>query len=615
MSETVAVCAAPLFSHAFAFSSSDFCVFPAEFREFRLEVGGAVGDNRRLAMQPATATTPSPSWLGPWLPAWLAVVCMAPTLGGDFTRDDVAIVQENPRVRSLADWRGIWLEDWWSSFRFPGETAPNPVRDRLYRPLTLFSIALQGAVHGVSPLPLRVGNVLLHAVATVCVWLVTRRLLWRASVAFLAALLFAVHPVHVEAVAEIVGRAEILAATFLMAGVLALAPASGPPTTRHLWLAAGAFLAAVLSKETGVCYPLIALFVLIHRYGTPDESAAELLMRFGGRAMLLLGPLVVYLGLRVIALDGALFSGTAMLNPLNPLAGESIVNRVIGAFTVLGEYTRLALVPWRLSSDYGLGVINPGAGVTGMTVVGALAAVGLGWLLRAWSQALATGRGAAGRASVVAELGFLSALFVASYLLISNTILVIGVSMAERLFYWPSVPVLMGVAVAIDHLAGWSREPAAGGAGGARGSIDPRLRIRFVAMAALVALATTLLAARSTWRGRDWRDNVTLFAADAGRNPESVMLNLWYAQRLTFLASQLEVGAPRDEALARASACLERAAAAAPDYPLVVQQQGLVAVLRGDVARAIERFERALRLNPNLALSEAHLRKLRSEAP
>jgi hypothetical protein len=80
-------------------------------------------------------------WLRPWLPATVGALCFLNTLGNDFTYDDIYIVKDNPRVRTLTNFRAIWLSDWWKPH---GRQAliPAPNRDRLYRPLTLFACAL-----------------------------------------------------------------------------------------------------------------------------------------------------------------------------------------------------------------------------------------------------------------------------------------------------------------------------------------------------------------------------------------------------------------------------------------------------------------------------------------
>src|SRR5262245_17235890 len=175
----------------------------------------------------AAAVRPS-LLLGPWLPALLGALCYLNTLGNGFAYDDNSIVRLNPLIHSLGDWRSIWLRDWWYSQGEQGGGLTDPSRDRLYRPLTTFSFALNYAVHGLHPAGFHAVNVALHAGVCALVWLLGRRLFDDLNVASIAAVIFAVHPIHAEPVAGLVGRAEILATLFMLLGLVALLPRSGP---------------------------------------------------------------------------------------------------------------------------------------------------------------------------------------------------------------------------------------------------------------------------------------------------------------------------------------------------------------------------------------------------
>jgi hypothetical protein len=156
----------------------------------------------------------------------LGLACFASSATNQFAYDDQPLIVDNPRIRNLTDFRALWLSDWWKLAESGPES--NPRRDRLYRPLTLFSLALNYAVHGYRPLGYHVANIALHAAVCLLVWQFARRLVQDEAVATVAAVLFAVHPVHAEAVANVVGRAEVLAALFLLLGLLVMLPRRGP---------------------------------------------------------------------------------------------------------------------------------------------------------------------------------------------------------------------------------------------------------------------------------------------------------------------------------------------------------------------------------------------------
>ncbi|MEW6252485.1 MAG: hypothetical protein AB1716_17750, partial [Planctomycetota bacterium] len=122
-----------------------------------------------------------------WPAVCLGLLVYANTLSNDFAYDDYGLIVDNPRIRDLRAGRAIWLSDWWQPPAYVAEADPH--RDRLYRPLTVFTFALDYAAWGLWPAGYHLLNVLLHAAACGLVWLFARRLLggsgaapvWQAS--------------------------------------------------------------------------------------------------------------------------------------------------------------------------------------------------------------------------------------------------------------------------------------------------------------------------------------------------------------------------------------------------------------------------------------------------
>lgn len=509
---------------------------------------------------------------GPWPAVALAVVCYASTAFNQFTYDDNAIVRDNPRIRSLTAFSDIWLRDWWYG-DVDGDPIVDPARDRLYRPLTMCSFALNHAVNGARPMGFHVVNVLLHALACWLVWRFARRLCNDDAVASIAAVIFTVHPVHSEAVAGIVGRGEILAAVFLLLGLMALLPRHGLPSGRRGLLAALAFLAALLSKETAVCYPAVALIVL--HFGR-DLRRTTTRWRFTHGACLL-APLMVYFPLRYIALEDHLVRSKLAAAVFAPLQNANVLERITGAFTILGHYARLLVAPRNLSCDYGLGVFDPRNGPELMTLVGLLAAVVLIAALVGFWRREKTWRLCAA----------LAAVFLASYALVSNTALLIGVSIAERLMYWPSVPVVIAAAALI--VAGWRKHC------GPTGS----LRARAPLLRGLGAALLAAMSLRTVVRNSDWRDDERLFRADLATFPQSAHLNNSLAQVVIFQAQRAQAPEQRDALIAEAETLLLRAVEVHPRYADALSQLGTVRLLRNDRDRALQYFNSALLLDPS----------------
>src|SRR5690349_9906211 len=199
--------------------------------------------------------------------AVVAFACYANTLRCGLVFDDLNAIVNNPAVRRVHVGHIVTHPAWF------GRPA------RIYRPLTTLTFALDHALHGAQPLGYHLANVLLHAAVAVLAAAVVRRVTGDATVAFVTALLFATHPVHTEAVASVVGRAELLAAAFGLAAWLVL---DGRVSLARDLGAALLLLLAALSKESGVTFVgAIALAALLGRGPATSRRRWVLLVTAG----------------------------------------------------------------------------------------------------------------------------------------------------------------------------------------------------------------------------------------------------------------------------------------------------------------------------------------------
>src|SRR5580692_6841715 len=169
------------------------------------------------------------------------VFVYANTLANQFVMDDELYILRNPQVTDPSLQRLF---------------SPHPV-STLFRPVTFATLALNWAISESSPLSYHLINLVFHGAATWLLYILLLELLGSApeamAVAFAAAVLYAVHPIHAEAVAWAVGRAELLAAGFLFAGWI-LHLRDRPAASL------ACFAAALLSKESAVTFfPLVVL--------------------------------------------------------------------------------------------------------------------------------------------------------------------------------------------------------------------------------------------------------------------------------------------------------------------------------------------------------------------
>ena len=261
--------------------------------------------------------------------ALLAVLLYLNAISGEFVYDDLTYVQENPSVLGVT---GV----------FDQPLAPQHPELGLYRPITVLTYRWTYQLAGMDPFPFHLVNALLHALASLLVVSLAGFLGANRQQAGLAGLLFAAHSIHVEAVAWVVGRAEILATCFGLLTILA----HGRPTDRssdvRTWLAALLFGAGALSKETALCLPaFLVLHDLIRREAVPLRRVA---LRLLPSALVCLA--VVVLRSQVLGRFGPDVSAHAYLGSL------TLLERAQLGLAVVGRSLRLLSVPYPTSIQY-----------------------------------------------------------------------------------------------------------------------------------------------------------------------------------------------------------------------------------------------------------------------
>jgi Flp pilus assembly protein TadD len=397
-----------------------------------------------------------------------AVAVYAHTIGHGFVYDSRVEVVANAYIRSLAYLPEIFTSDMWAGSG--GETF-------LYRPLAILTYALNYQISGLAAWSYHLVNVLLHALVTVLVFRVGVR--WRlpTAAAGLGALLFAVHPVHVEVTAAVFGRKDLLAAVCTLAMVLWHRRAM----RRGGWhgaLPVLAFAGALLSKEVGaVGILLVAAQDWLLR--APHERRALLSdRRMVGLYSAYLLTLASYLLVRVTVVGGLGVPETFYLD--NPLVAESALVRITTAVVLFGEGLLHLAWPAGLSPDYSydaIPVVRSLADWRLLAALGVLVLLTLG-LTRPRVRSIVL---------PVAVAWYLIALVPTA-----NLLFPVGTIFGDRLLYLPSVAFCLVAGVAFARLAGIGRR--------ARTSVA-------VAGSAVVLL----LAAQTVRYASVWTDDLTLF--------------------------------------------------------------------------------------------------------
>ncbi|XP_039313471.1 protein O-mannosyl-transferase TMTC4 isoform X7 [Solenopsis invicta] len=194
--------------------------------------------------------TVSPS-LSPWIILILSL-CFINSYDGDFVFDDTEAIVNNNDVSDTPLWE-VFQNDFW------GTKLSHKQSHKSYRPLTILSFRLQFWLRqGLVSQDYHIINIILHSVICLLTFFVYNIFLGPEgySTSFYAAALFAVHPIHTEAVSGIVGRAELLSSLFTWLSILLYSHTIQAKDILHVWAAMSGFTicitAAMLCKETGI---------------------------------------------------------------------------------------------------------------------------------------------------------------------------------------------------------------------------------------------------------------------------------------------------------------------------------------------------------------------------
>ena len=213
----------------------------------------------------------------------LCAVVYLPFLHGPFVYDDVALIAENPQIRSVGEIGKFFTPHYWNDVHVGTKGVFRPLRE------VVFTLVV-GTV-GAEPAAFHMLSLALHIAATLLVYALGRRVLQNDLAVRMGAALFAVHPIHMEAVLWAKNLAELMAAVFVLTAFLAFLNAldSRQAARRAAWAvgATALYALALLCKESGLALPLVLLVYAL--FAAPTEKrrraialAAPLLVLFAG---------------------------------------------------------------------------------------------------------------------------------------------------------------------------------------------------------------------------------------------------------------------------------------------------------------------------------------------
>lgn len=472
------------------------------------------------------------------------------SLRNSFVYDDFDQVLVNPYIRNFHHLREIFTSSVWSFMGdFRGST-------NYYRPVMSLGYLFCYQLFGPHALGFHLANLLANVGVVLLVFLVTRRMFCSPAVALATACIFALHPIHSEAVNWIAAVTELELALFYLLTFgffLASARAAGKSSAPRQIAMAGSFVVALLSKEQALTLPLLAA-LYEHRFREDHAETTELqkLRRYGVLWLLA----AVYLVLRARYLGG--------LAPSLDRPGFGPPELVISALALIGRYCWKLVWPAELCAYYlfptDVAALYPWA--LGGVVALAICALAFAVLWKSNRQA------AFGVVWLLATLApVLNVRWMASN------------PFAERYLYLASVGFCWIVGWA--GIRWWNSLSAR----------DSRWRVALPIAAGLIA---TLWVFRIVSRNRDWRDNLTFYTATLAISPDA-----YYIHNNLGTVYWAQGNIPAAEREWRTALRL------APASEYALHNLGLVANAQKHYGEAEGLFLRALAIRPNY--SDAHL--------
>ncbi len=482
----------------------------------------------------------------------LTISIYANTLSNGFVFDDRVIVEHNTLIQDFGNIGEIFTTNYWQPVN----------RNRgLYRPLTILSYSINYAINGLNPIGYHAVNILLHTFTVLMLYLLTIMVSRSFLVSIFSGVLFSVHPIHVEAVANVVGRAELLSAFFFLSAAVLYTRFRTQNNVRYATYIASllAYFFAILSKENAVTFLIIPFLIdwLCHSK-TSAESISHIVRSRYHWYLGFVGVLIGYLVVRSVVLGVFTPPDIAPLD--NPLVREAPLDRILGGVFIFGKYLSLMVFPQNLSCDYGLDVLPLSDPLRALEFwLGVVSSIMVPLLL---VYSVRRRR---------RDVTLYILLFLATYSITSNIFIVIGTPIAERLFYLPSVGLCCLAGCGVRSLLSFVSKSA-------------------VCRAAVIAALVPIVAVyswRTYTRNQDWKSNYDLYLADVATYPRSVKLR-------KLLAGELLGRGLADDAIEH----LSQAITIFPNYSDAVLTIAEAYRLSGDHVRHREMIQKASEMSP-----------------
>jgi hypothetical protein len=502
--------------------------------------------NKRKMPVPTVPVTPKVAPLFNWAPQIKYTILLligfflyVNSLQNEYALDDGGVIIANQYVQEGFKGIGsIMTKDAFSSY-LEKMHAGQQLSGGRYRPLSIVVFAIQQGIFGNSPFIRHLFNVVFFLLTIFALYYflsnyLLKHVQYGDDMAFVSTLLFVIHPIHTEVVANIKSLDEILSLLFILCAFIFGLKYIDENKTKYLVIALVSYLLALLAKEYGITL-IVLLPMLFYLYpGVQKDKVLKYFLPY-------LGVICIYGLLRVSAV-GAPFGHPAgkLLNNqmrIDPYYFATHAQKLATEWYCLGRYVCLLFFPYPLSSDYSYNQIpyhtfsNPSVWMSIFVYIAIII----------WGIQLLR------KKNVMAFAVFFYLLNLA---ICANFIINVGAMLGERFAYHSSVGFVVlltyGIFYAIQKLPAQTKKAS---------------------LTALLSVLILLCGAEVISRNPDWKNNTTLFLADIKNAPNSSFINNNAAACYINLAGRPENAKRAPGLLDTALHCLFKAAKTDNTFP------------------------------------------------
>jgi tetratricopeptide (TPR) repeat protein len=431
----------------------------------------------------------------------IGLICYANTFNNDYALDDTPIIKQNEFVQQgFQGISTILSSDAFASL-YHQQNSDEELSGGRYRPLSIVTFAIEQQLFGSAEeinnpshhlAKIRhIGNIVLYILSVIFLLYFLRNYIFieKPIIAFITALLFLVHPIHTEVVANIKSRDEILSFLFVILTLIYVFRYADSKKPLQLIMSLVFYFLAFLSKEYAIG---LLVFIPMLFYIVRDDT----LQKSISKAIPFLAVAIVYILIRYSIVGiGTTTENTEIMN--NPFLYATTPEKWATKIEILIRYMRLLFYPHPLSSDYSYATIpytNFSNSMVWLSIVIHLSLI-VAMIILFFKRNI---------------LSFAIAFYLLNLLLISNLVFDIGGTMGERLAYNSSLGLVMAIAIFMEFLLGLLKYPSV---------------FSIVVGGAIGSLIIVWCAIKDHERNAQWKDDKTLFLADVKTVPNSILAN------------------------------------------------------------------------------------------